>query len=142
MKVFFDTNVIIDAITSRDYNYRDSQLLVIKAARKEIIGYISAKQITDIYYILRKYVSDELKRRIVVKQLCDTFEILPLLPADISYCISSEISDYEDAIIDEAAKVYCIPYIVTHDIKHFKNASTLVMSPHDLLNFIETNDLV
>ena len=137
MKVFFDTNVIIDAITSRDYNYRDSQKLVVKAAKKEIDGYISSKQITEIYYILRKYINDEKTNRIVLKQILDTFEILPFLQSDAAFCVNSKIDDYEDAVIAEAAKVNCIPYLITNDIKHFKNADINVLTPHDLIVLLD-----
>ena len=69
MKVLFDTNVIIDAFTMRDYDYKDSRDLLIKAANKEIDGYVSAKQITDIYYILRKYVNGEQIKKSIIKDL-------------------------------------------------------------------------
>ena len=140
-KVFFDTNVIIDAITGRDSNYRDSQTLMVKAAKKEIKGYISSKQITDIYYILRKYTKDEAKKRAFIKLVSESFEILPLFPADVSYSLNSKIDDYEDAILDEAAKVNCIPFFVTNDSEHFKNANSVVMNPHDFLTFIENGNL-
>lgn len=138
IKVFFDTNVIIDAFSSRDYNYRDSQRLVFKAINKEIDGYISSKQITDIYYILRKYVSNESVKRQIIKDIIDSFNVLPLLYSDVSICLKSDIPDYEDAIIEEIVKVNCIPFIVTHNIKHFEKARTMVLSPSDLIQLIDS----
>ena len=141
IKAFFDTNVIIDAITGRDFSYRDSQILMMKAAKKEIQGYISSKQITDIYYILRKYTHEESKKRALLKLICESFEIVPLFPADVSYCINSKIIDFEDAILDEAAKVNCIPFFLTNNLKHFENGNSMAMNPHDFLQFIENNNL-
>ena len=139
-KVFFDTNVIIDAITSKDNDYADSQKLIIKVAKNEIEGMICAKQITDIYYILRKYVSSEFERRNIIKYVCSTFKILPLFPADIKFCINSNLTDFEDAVINEVAKVNCANYLVTHDSKHFKNSNLSILTPNELLTLIETND--
>jgi len=138
IKVFFDTNVIIDAFTSRDYDYRNSQRLVLKAINKEIDGYISSKQITDIYYILRKYLDDEQKKRTIIKDITESFNVLPLLPSDISLGLKSNLPDYEDAILEEAASVYSIPFIVTHNVKHFKNARAIIFAPEDLIKYIDS----
>ena len=137
-KVFFDTNVIIDAFSSRDLNYRDSQRLVFKAINKEIDGYISSKQITDIYYILRKYVPNESVKRQIIKDIIESFNVLSLLSSDVSICLKSDIPDYEDAILEEIVKVNCIPFIVTHNIKHFEKARAMVLSPSDLIQLIDS----
>lgn len=138
IKVFFDTNVIIDAFSSRDHDYRDSQRLVFKAVNKEIEGYISSKQITDIYYILRKYVSDESLKRQIIKDITESFNVIPLLPSDTSICLKSEIPDYEDAILEEAVSVNSIPFIVTHNVKHFEKARAMVFSPSDLIKYFDS----
>ena len=132
MKVFFDTNVLIDAFTLRDYSYKDSRDLIIKVANKEIDGYFSSKQITDIYYSLRKYVSDEDKRKQIIKDIMQTFTVLPCLPSDLQVSVKSKIDDFEDAVIEEIAKVNMIEYIVTSNIKHFINSSLVIISPNDL----------
>lgn len=132
MKVFFDTNVLIDAFTLRDYSYKDSRDLIIKVANKEIDGYLSSKQITDIYYSLRKYVSDEDKRKQIIKDIMQTFTVLPCLPSDLQVSVKSKIDDFEDAVIEEIAKVNMIEYIVTSNIKHFINSSLVIISPNDL----------
>lgn len=132
MKVFFDTNVLIDAFTLRDYSYKDSRDLIIKVANNEIDGYLSSKQITDIYYSLRKYVSDEDKRKQIIKDIMQTFTVLPCLPSDLQVSVKSKINDFEDAVIEEIAKVNMIEYIVTSNIKHFINSSLVIISPNDL----------
>ena len=50
------------------------------------------------------------------------FTILPLIPSYITYCVNSSINDYEDAILDETAKVNVIPFIVTNNSKDFINS--------------------
>ena len=139
MKVLFDTNVIVDAFTMRDYDYKDSRSLMLKAANQEIEGYISAKQITDIYYILRKYVSKEEDKRQIIKDLCEIFRVLPVLPANIGASLNTNITDFEDAIIEETAKINMIQYIVTHDVKHFEKSKLVIATPHELLTLIEAD---
>lgn len=138
MKVLFDTNVIIDAFTMRDYDYKNSRDLLLKAANKEIDGYISAKQITDIYYILRKYISDDKVKKNIISDLCSIFTVLPILPSDIKASMHTEIKDFEDAVIEETAKVNMVQYIVTHDRDHFTKSKLVICSPHDLLTLVNS----
>ena len=137
MKVLFDTNIIIDAVTSRDYDYKESRDLVLKATNHEIEGYVSAKQLTDIYYIMRKYTDSESYRRYIINMICETFNIIPILPSDIGASLNAEIDDFEDAVIEETAKVNMIQYIVTHDTKHFAKSKLIICSPHDLLTLLD-----
>lgn len=131
MKVLFDTNVIIDAIAERYSDYDYSQKLINKVVDGEIDGYICSKQITDIYYILRKYF-DEKRRRLIIKSILETFKVLPLLPSYLSYCINSKIDDYEDSIIDEVASVNMIDFILTNNINDFPNSKAVIISPKEL----------
>ena len=71
--------------------------------------------------------------------ICETFEIIPLLNSYLSYCLKSEIADYEDAILDEAAKVNMIDAIVTNDIKDFEKSSRVIFSPKNLYTLLSVN---
>ena len=139
MKVLFDTNVIIDAVTERYSNTKHSQRLWIKAINGDIEGYVCSNQLTDIYYVLRKYVSEEVRRKIL-KAISDSFTVLPLLPSYTSYCINTSMTDYEDAILDEVAKVNMIGFLVTNNEKDFKKAKSTIISPKDLDCLLSVND--
>ena len=139
MKVLFDTNVIIDAVSSRDYDFKESRDLLLKVVNNEIEGYISAKQLTDIYYILRKYTNSESYKKNVINMICETFNVLPVLPSDIKASLNTEIEDFEDAIIEETAKVNMVQFIVTHDVKHFEKSKLVIATPHELLTLAEAD---
>lgn len=136
MKILFDTNVIIAAMTTRDYDFKDSQELIRKVIVGEIQGAITAKQVTDIYYILRKYYDNEEKRREAINLIIDSFEVVPTLKSDLKYCVKSKISDYEDAVLDEVAKVNCFNFIVTNNTKDFYNSKSAVLTPKQLNELI------
>ena len=136
MRLLFDTNVILDAFFERDYDYKPSQQLMRYAAAGDIKAYLSAKQITDIYYSLRKYYSEESKRRDVIKIILKIFEILPTTKSDINYCLNSEMADLEDALLDEVCSVNCINGLVTNNIKDFNKAKSVIFSPNDVLSLI------
>ena len=140
MKVLFDTNVIIDGLIERDLDYKPARQLIRYAAINKIKGYISAKQITDIYYVLRKYLENELQRKAIIKTILETFEVLPTLKSDIAYSMNSEINDLEDALLDEVCKVNSIDYLITNNIKDYEKAKSIVLTPSQVLEFIELGD--
>lgn len=138
MKVFFDTNVLIDAFTCRDYDYKNQKQLLRYVANEVIEGYISSKQITDIYYILRKYISSETEKRRILRVILEQFETLPCLKSVCEYCLKSNIEDYEDAIIDETAKIFNVDYIVTNNKADFNNSKCIIISPKELVQLLDT----
>ena len=139
-KLFFDTNVIIDAFANRDDNNRYARDLLRRVSTGKIKGFLCSKQITDIYYILRKYIISENERRRVISTLLDSFEVLPLIKSVLLYSLSLPFADYEDAVLYETAKINCVDAIITSNVKDFKNSDCMVFTPKqcwDLQNAIE-----
>ena len=54
MRVLVDTCVIVDALQDRKPFSDNAKTIFYAVANKQIDGYISAKSITDIYYIVMK----------------------------------------------------------------------------------------
>lgn len=117
----------------KDLEYQPSRQIWRQALKGNIKGYLSSKQITDIYYIFKKYYKRESTVREYIKNIVDSFEILPFFKGDILACLNTEMEDFEDAIICESSKVNMIPILVTNNIKHFANANTMVLTPTQLL---------
>ena len=60
MRVLVDTCVIIDALQSRVPFAEAAQKIFIYSANKQFEGYITAKSVTDIYYLTHRLThSDE-----------------------------------------------------------------------------------
>ena len=78
MKVLFDSNVIINAISNRPNSNQDSKRIFLLSASGELKSYLTSKPITDIYYILRKYVDNKEKRREFISFLLEAFKILSI----------------------------------------------------------------
>jgi predicted nucleic acid-binding protein len=56
MKVYFDTNIVIDILEKRHPFFKDSYTPFLMAVEREIEGIISASAVTDIYYIVQRRV--------------------------------------------------------------------------------------
>ena len=139
-RVFVDTNVIVDALSMRDVDYLPSRHLWRHIIAGEIKGYICSKQITDLYYIFRKYFKNEETIRQNITNIIDSFETLPLFKGDLVYCLKTEMIDYEDALLCEVAKVNMVPIIVTNNIKHFQNCPIMALTPQQCLDLFSIND--
>ena len=135
--VFLDTNVILDAITMRDNSYQPSKELLRHVVYGNVKGYICTKQITDIYYIYRKYCSDKKIAKERIKDISSLFEMLPLLKGDILACLNKESIDFEDSILCEVAKANMIKILVTNNPKHFSEWPLMILTPKECLDLLQ-----
>lgn len=54
MRVLLDTCVVIDALQSREPFYEEAQEIFLAAANRRIDGFLTAKAVTDIYYLTHR----------------------------------------------------------------------------------------
>ena len=133
MKLFLDTNVIIDVIASREPFVDDSRKVLSFCEQGQAEGVMSAISLCTISYVLRKCAAPGTLRR----QIRDLRNLLP--PVDITTqlldrAISSTITDFEDAVQFYSA-VYCdADYIITRNAKDFPQDGIPVLSPTAFLN--------
>ena len=135
MNVLFDSNVIIDAITQRDKANAGAQELYLKAVAKEINGFLVSKQITDIAYVLRKYVEKE-KIRSFCQFLCKAFIILPFTKEDIQEATLLDGNDFEDDVLIYVAESNSMDYIATNNVSDFSESSVKALKPEEILKLL------
>jgi len=58
MKLYFDTNIIIDILKYREPFFENSNKIFMLAAEEKIEGIVGTNAITDIYYLIRKQYAD------------------------------------------------------------------------------------
>jgi hypothetical protein len=119
----------------RDNSNKGSVDLYLRAVSGEIRGYLVSKQITDIAYVLRKYV-DKSRIRSFVLFLCRSFIILPFAWGDIEQSTTIEGKDFEDDILIHMAQVNGMDCIVTNNLRNFITDRIRVFSPDGLVNII------
>ena len=94
MRVLVDTCVIIDALQSRAPFSEAAQKLFIYSANKQFEGYITAKSVTDIYYLTHRLTHNDVETRKILSKLFTLFHLLDTTSLDCRKAISSEIGDY------------------------------------------------
>ena len=134
--IFLDTNIIIDYFQNREPFSEYADEIFKLCANKEILAYISAQSIADIFYILRKdYTINE--RKNLLLGLCQIFNIVGANKTIILNALTNdEFNDLEDCIQTECAKVAEAKYIITRNIKDFKSAEIESILPEDFLKLI------
>mgnify|MGYP002726413804 CR=1 FL=1 len=75
MKILLDTNIVIDILTAREPFFGDSYGAFLKILKGSHIPCISASSVTDIAYILRKYISDQSLRFQKIQNFLKLIEI-------------------------------------------------------------------
>ncbi len=133
MRILVDTNVIIDALASREPWRENAEKIFLLAANKMTGMYITASSATDIYYLIRKYLHDSAAARKTMKDLFSLVGVLDVYGIDCIEAVSSPIIDYEDAVVDTVAAKYHMDYIVTRNIKDYKNSRVSSITPEDFL---------
>lgn len=140
MRALIDTCVIIDALQNREPFAQEAQQIFFTIANKHATGYISAKSVLDIYYLIHRSTHSDEATRKILKTLLGLFDILDTTQLDCRQALSSDISDYEDAVMCETAKRCDVDCIVTRNQKDYAKSEVTVYSPAEFLEQIITLD--
>lgn len=76
MRILADTNVIIDALTSREPWNKSAEEIFLMAANHTIEMYITASSATDIYYLIRKHLHNIEAAKMIMGKLYSLTGIL------------------------------------------------------------------
>ena len=137
MRVILDTCIIMDAIQNREPFAEDAKSIVRAAANKWFTGCITAKSSTDIYYLTHRCTHSDKDTRAILTKLFILFDVIDTAGMDARKAISSEVSDYEDAVMIETAIREDADCIVTRNIKDYSKSAVPVYKPAEFLRLLE-----
>ena len=136
MKVFLDTNVLLDTIVERDNpQFTDDASTILSLGETQVIElFMSALSIPVIAYVIKNV--NATRKKAIIKDLISIVKVLPSLPQHVDNILESTMNDIEDALQVQSAKEGQCDIIVTRDIADFKESDIPVISPQDLLSRI------
>jgi len=138
MKIFIDTNVILDVLENREpYVYTAKQLMIL-CEQKKIHGFVSTLTFTNIIYIMRKHLDPD-KIEYLYKSLSEIFNFTSLTADDMANAVGFHWADYEDALQAASAQRIGADFIITRNTKDFNNEVVMCMMPVDFLENIANN---
>lgn len=139
MKVFLDTNILIDFLTNRPPFSSEALEIFALAEKNKIILYTSTHSIATTHYILKKYVEEKQLRRLL-SELSDRMTLLDISQSIIKSSLKSAHKDFEDAIqMLTAESAGEIDYILTRNLKDFKTSLIPAVSIQDFLAVLKSN---
>ena len=137
MRAVIDTCVIVDALQSREPFCKEAQSIFLLCANRQFEDFLTAKAITDIYYLTHRQTHSDKATRDVLTKLCALFVLLDTTALDIRKAISAEISDFEDAVMVETAVRSGADCIVTRNTKDYAKAQIAVCTPEEFIQQID-----
>jgi predicted nucleic acid-binding protein len=139
MKALLDTNIFIDFLSEREPHFESSDAVIRECLDGKVAGIMATHTANDIFYIVRKNCRDlptgEIVKAIVM--LTKMFETVNLTATDIEAASVLRFSDFEDALINQCATKSKADFIVTRNVKDFKNSTIKAITPQEFLNQIE-----
>ncbi|MDA8221505.1 MAG: PIN domain-containing protein [Desulfitobacterium hafniense] len=133
MSVLIDTNVILDALIGRAPHHIAAEKILLLVAEDKLNAAITASSVTDIYYLLHKYLHDADQAKQVLLKLFRLFEVLDVTGSDCEKALSIPMRDYEDALLATCAKRRKLDLIITRNLKDFAESPIKAVTPDDVL---------
>jgi predicted nucleic acid-binding protein len=134
VRVLIDTNVALDFLLQREPFLQDAELLFQAIDQEEIVGYITATTLTDIFYISRRHTRSMEQARQAVSEMLTTMVICSVDRAVLELAFDSRLDDFEDAVQIFSAVAQGLEAIVTRDAQGFLSSPIPVLSVQELLH--------
>lgn len=136
MKLFLDANVILDLILKRQPFFDTIAKIITVAENKNYQLCLSSVTFVNVNYIACKFTD---KKNVLesLKMLRIVFDVLSVSETEIDKALHSKFNDFQDAVQHYCATLYNCDYIITRDLKDFKNSEIPVMSPTEFLASIQ-----
>ena len=132
MKLFLDANVVLDLILKRQPFYETIAEIITIAENKNYKLCVSSVTFVNINYVACKFTD---KKNVLesLKILRIVIDVLSISETEIDKALYSKFNDFEDAVQHYCALKYNCNYIITRDLKDFKNSEIPVMTPTEFL---------
>lgn len=134
-----DTNVVIDALLERPPWSSDAKPLWQAHREKQLVAYVTATTLTDVFYLSRRQANLEKAWQLVHSVLNQ----LPIISVGIDELRAAAIlegRDFEDNLQIACATRMQLDAIVTRDATGFTASEILVLTPPQMLRRLAGND--
>lgn len=137
MKIFLDTNILIDFLANRPPFTAEALEVFALGEEGKIQLFTSTHSIATTHYILKKTVSENHLRHLL-SEISAIVTVLDITQTIVKSSLKSPHRDFEDAIqIGCAESIGDINYIVSRYLKDFKTSSIPAISVQELLTKID-----
>jgi len=131
--IFIDTNIVVDLLLKRKPFYESAEDIFSLADKNKIELVVSALTIANTHYVISKLKSKNLAREVIAK-----FKVLVTIISLSDKIIELSLNDnnfpdFEDGLQYYSAIEANCEFIITRDLKDFKNSNLPVMTADSFL---------
>lgn len=130
-RVLVDTNVVLDQLLQREPWYTQAQPFWQARDARQLVAYLPASVLTDIYYIARRQIGNDPARQAVVRCLRE-FGLLAVYRRVLEAAMALPGTDVEDNVQIVCAQLAHLDLIVTRDATGFQLSPVPVLNPMDI----------
>lgn len=132
IKLFVDTDIILDLLAEREPHYIHSAKLFTLIDQQKIAAFTSPLVFANLHYLLKNLTSNAnaLKN---LRKLKTLISILPVDERVVEQSLNSDFSDFEDAIQYFTAVNNGISTLVTRNISDYKKSKITVVTAEEFL---------
>lgn len=132
MKLFLDTNIVLDVTAERQPFQADAERVVALVENRDAAAAVSAISYTTVHYVMSKGMGQEeaFEALRIMRRL---FETVPCDADIIGTAMDSGLPDFEDAVQYFSALAAGAERIITRNVGHFPTDSVVVQTPAEFL---------
>jgi predicted nucleic acid-binding protein len=134
-RVLIDLNVILDVLQRREPFYATSARVLACAEAGLIEGWFAAHSVTTLFYLVARYQSAE-RARVVIGELLSLLSVAAVDQAVIEQALTLPYADFEDAVQMMAAVQAGAQYLVTWDLRDYRDGPLPAIQPAELLALV------
>ena len=136
MKIFLDTNIMLDFLGEREPFYLNAAKIATLADKGKIEIVVSAISYSTVGYLLTKFegpdkTKNKLRKFKVISTICELDDRI------IEKGLNSDFSDFEDSLQYFSALRHECDILITRNEKDFKTAQMTIMNPTEFLNSLK-----
>ncbi len=131
-RVLVDINVILDVLQKREPFYGASAGLLAALERGAAQGYVAARSLATLYYLLQKGKNSS-EARATMTSLLQIFKIAPVDQETIEQALTLEFRDFEDAVQMVSALRSKVDFLITRNVRDYRPELLPVLQPVDFL---------
>jgi predicted nucleic acid-binding protein len=138
MKLFLDTNILIDYFTRRQPYF--DELIGLRAMQLfgDVELWVSAKSFTDVFYVARKVIDKHALQAAFADSLA-FFKVCSVGQDVICSATQARWDDFEDCLVACCASRVKADYLITRDKEGFEHSPVAVMDPTGFLTHYATH---
>ena len=132
MRLLIDANIILDVLQKREPHYEDSSK-VWKLCETDLgEGFVSALSFANLMYVMRRELSPD-KIEEIMTSLSLIFEFEDMRAKDVKNAVGMKWEDFEDAVQAATAVRINADYIITRNVKDYRQSKIPALTPTEFL---------